>query len=96
MKEKRYTLPEEQKDAAFAAEPAPAYHGNAAIALPEDECAEEDIDWNKIPVGWHPANEEEAVARIEAIEAEYKRTGKATDFEEFIEELKAEGLWLIQ
>ena len=38
MKEKRYTLPEEQKDAAFAAEPAPAYHGNAAIAaLPEDE-----------------------------------------------------------
>ncbi len=34
MKEKRYTLPEEQKDAAFAAEPAPAYHGNAAIALP--------------------------------------------------------------
>lgn len=49
-----------------------------------------------IPIGWHPANEEEAVARIEAIEAEYERTGKATDFEEFIEELKAEGLWLIQ
>ena len=49
-----------------------------------------------IPVGWYPANEEEAVARIEAIEAEYERTGKATDFEEFIEELKAEGLWLIQ
>ena len=67
MKEKRYTLPEEQKDAAFAAEPAPAYHGNAAIALPEDECAEEDIDRNKIPVGWHPANEEEAVARIELL-----------------------------
>ncbi len=62
MKEKRYTLPEEQP----------------------------------IPVGWHPANEEEAVARIEAIEAEYERTGEATDFEEFIEELKAEGLWLIQ
>ena len=62
MKEKRYTLPEEQP----------------------------------IPIGWHPANEEEAVARIEAIEAEYERTGKATDFEEFIEELKAEGLWLNQ
>ncbi len=61
MKEKRYTLPEEQP----------------------------------IPVGWHPANEEEAVARIEAIEEEYERTGEATDFEEFIEELKAEGLWLI-
>ena len=50
----------------------------------------------RYPVGWHPANEEEAMARIEAIEAEYERTGKATDFEEFIEELKAEGLWLIQ
>ena len=43
-----------------------------------------------------PANEEEAVARIEAIEEEYERTGEATDFEEFIEELKTEGLWLIQ
>ena len=62
MKEKRYTLPEEQP----------------------------------IPVGWHPANEEEAVARIEAIEAEYERTGEATIFDDFIEELKAEGLWLIQ
>ena len=61
MKEKRYTLQEEQP----------------------------------IPVGWHPANEEEAVTRIEAIEEEYERTGEATDFEEFIEELKAEGLWLI-
>ena len=62
MKEKRYTLQEEQP----------------------------------IPVGWHPANEEEAVTRIEAIEAEYERTGKATDFDEFIEELKSEGLWLNQ
>ena len=95
MKEKRYTLPEEQKDAAFAAEPATAYHGNAAMVLPEDECAEEDIDWSKIPVGWHPANEEEAVARIEAIEEEYERTGKTTDFDDFIAELKSEGLWLI-
>ena len=48
-----------------------------------------------IPVGWHPANEEEAVTRIEAIEAEYERTGKATDFDDFIAELKSEGLWLI-
>ena len=53
-------------------------------------------DEEMIPVGWYPANEEEAVARIEAIEEEYERTGEATDFEEFIEELKAEGLWLIQ
>ena len=49
-----------------------------------------------IPVGWHPANEEEAAERIEAIEAEYERAGKATDFDEFIEELKSEGLWLNQ
>ena len=48
-----------------------------------------------IPVGWHPANEEEAMARIEAIEEEYERTGKATDFDDFIAELKSEGLWLI-
>ena len=48
-----------------------------------------------IPVGWHPANEEEAAARIEAIEAEYERKGKATDFDDFIAELKSEGLWLI-
>ena len=47
------------------------------------------------PIGWHPANEEEAVARIEAIEEEYERTGKATDFDDFIAELKSEGLWLI-
>ena len=94
MKEKRYTLPEEQKDAAFAAEPAPAYHGNAAIALPEDECAEEDIDWNKIPVGWHPANEEEAMARIEAIEAEYERTGISYSVEEFFNKLNEERTWL--
>ena len=93
MKEKRYTLPEEQKDAAFAAEPAPAYHGNAAMTLPEDECAEEDIDWNKIPVGWHPANEEEAVARIEAIEAEYERTGVSYNEEEFFNKLNEERTW---
>ena len=93
MKEKRYTLPEEQKDAAFAAEPAPAYHGNAVIALPEDECAEEHIDWNKIPVGWHPANEEEAVARIEAIEAEYEN-GQYIDAEDFERELIAQYPWL--
>ena len=48
MKEKRYTLQEEQP----------------------------------IPIGWHPANEEEAVARIEAIEEEYEN-GQYIDAEEF-------------
>ena len=98
MKEKRYILPHEKTDAAFAAEPTPAYHGNAALVLPEnevDEIEDNDIDWDRIPVGFYPANEEEAIARIEGIEAEYKRTGKDTDWEDFIEELKGEGLWLL-
>ena len=59
----------------------------------KDECAEEDIDWNKIPVGWHPANEEEAVARIEAIEAEYEN-GQYIDAEDFERELIAQYPWL--
>ena len=61
MKEKRYTLPEEQP----------------------------------IPVGWHPANEEEAMARIEAIEAEYEN-GQYIDAEEFEKELAKEALYLKQ
>ena len=60
MKEKRYTLPEEQS----------------------------------IPVGWHPANEEEAVARIEAIEEEYERTGISYSVEEFFNKLNEERTWL--
>ena len=48
MKEKRYILPDEKTDAAFAAEPTPVYHGNAALVLPADsvdECDDDDIDW---------------------------------------------------
>ena len=59
MKEKRYTLQEEQP----------------------------------IPVGWHPANEEEAMARIEAIEAEYERTGVSYNEEEFFNKLNEERTW---
>ena len=59
MKEKRYTLPEEEM----------------------------------IPVGWHPANEEEAVARIEAIEAEYEN-GQYIDADDFEKELIAQYPWL--
>ena len=51
------------------------------------------VDWNKIPVGWHPANEEEAMARIEAIEAEYEN-GQYIDAEEFEKELIAQYPWL--
>ena len=46
-----------------------------------------------IPVGWHPANEEEAMARIEAIEAEYEN-GLYIDAEEFEKELTAQHPWL--
>ena len=46
------------------------------------------------PVGWHPANEEEAVARIEAIEAEYERTGVSYTEEEFFDKLNEERIWL--
>lgn len=60
MKEKRYTLPEEQP----------------------------------IPVGWHPANEEEAADRIEAIEEEYERTGISYSVEEFFNKLNEERTWL--
>ena len=48
---------------------------------------EKDIDWDKIPVGFYPATEEEAIARIEAIEEEYERTGISYSLEEVIEEI---------
>ena len=59
MKEKRYTLQEEQPT----------------------------------PIGWHPANEEEAVARIEAIEAEYERIGVSYSVDEFFNKLNEERTW---
>ena len=45
-------------------------------------------------VGWRPANEEKAITRIEAIEADIEKNG-LIDEEEMIEHLKAKGLWLI-
>ena len=47
----------------------------------------------RYPVGWYPANEEEAVARIEAIEAEYERTGVSYNEEEFFDKLNDERTW---
>lgn len=47
----------------------------------------------RYPIGWHPANEEEAVARIEAIEEEYEN-GQYIDAEEFEKELTAQYPWL--
>ena len=48
----------------------------------------------RYPVGWHPTNEEEAVARIEAIEAEYERTGVSYKEEEVFNILNEERTWL--
>ena len=45
-------------------------------------------------VGCRPANEEEAITRIEAIGADIEKNG-LIDEEEMIEHLKAKGLWLI-
>ena len=47
----------------------------------------------RYPVGSHPTNEEEAVARIEAIEAEYEN-GQYIDAEDFERELIAQYPWL--
>ena len=48
----------------------------------------------RYPIGWHPANEEEAADRIEAIEEEYERTGISYSVEEFFNKLNEERTWL--
>ena len=96
MKEKRYTLPEEQEPT-FAAEPTVAYQGNAAMTLSEEDVANnenEDFDWDRMPYTGGPANEEEAIARIEAIEADYEKTGISYSLEEVIAESHKRHPWL--
>ncbi|WP_439423946.1 hypothetical protein [Segatella copri] len=97
MKEKKYHL-QEDHGAAFAEEPTPVYHENTTVVLPGKKIAEDnfddDFEWDRIPEGWGPINEEEAIARIEAIEADIEQNG-LIDEEDMIEHLKAKGLWLI-
>ena len=98
MKENKYKLPKDNQTH-MVAEPTPSYNENAAVALPEedvatDEFEDDDVDWDRIPVGFCPANEEEAIARIEAIETDIERNG-LIDEDDMIAELKARGLWLI-
>lgn len=98
MKEKKYTLPEEQNPA-FTSKPEPNYHGNAAIALPEEDVAKwednyDDIDWDRIPFMGGPTNEKEAIARIKAIEEENERTGISYTKDEFFAKLYSERPWL--
>lgn len=99
MKEDRYQLPKENENSSFVAEPSPMYHGNTAVAFPDEnipmDCLDdEDINWDRIPVGWGPANEEEACARIEAIEKDIEEN-ELIDESEMIEHLKAKGLWFL-
>ncbi len=98
MKEKRYKLPEDNQPR-MVSEPTPSYQGNAAVALPEgdvveDEFEDDDIDWDRMPVGFYPADEEEAIARIEAIEEEYERTGISYSLEEVIADSHRRHPWL--
>ena len=91
-------MPEEQ-NTAFASEPEPNYHGNAAMALPEEDVAEwednyDDLDWDRIPFTGGPANEEEAIARIKAIEEKNERTGISYTEDEFFAKLYSERPWL--
>lgn len=95
MKEKRYTLREEQEPG-FVAEPEVAYHGNAAMVLPEEDVADyetENIDWDRMPYMGGPANEEEAIARIEAIEAGNEKTGIFYTVDDFFQKLHEERSW---
>ena len=55
---------------------------------------DDDFEWDRIPAGWGHINEEEAIARIEDIEADIEQNG-LIDEEDMIEHLKAKGLWLI-
>ena len=52
------------------------------------------FDWNKMSYTDNPTNEEEAIARIEAIEADYERTGISYSLEEVIAESHKRHPWL--
>ena len=52
------------------------------------------FDWNKMSYRGDPDNKEEAIARIEAIEADYERTGISYSLEEVIAESHKRHTWL--
>ena len=90
MKEKRYALPDDNQPK-MASEPTPDYHGNAAVALPEEEVAvedfgDEDFDWSRMPYLDSPTNAEEAIAQIKAIEEDDEKAGISYTLEEVIAE----------
>ena len=81
----------------MASEPTPSYHGNAAVALPEENVTVDefdDVDWERMPYLDSPTNAEEAVAQIQAIEEEYERTGISYSLEEVIADSHRRHPWL--
>ena len=97
MKEKKYTLPDDNQPC-MVAEPTPSYHGNAAVALPKDDTAidefeDEDFNWDKMPYLDSPTNAEEAVAQIKAIEEDDEKAGINYTVDDFFQELKRVRAW---
>ncbi len=97
MKEKRYALPDDNQPK-MASEPTPGYHGNAAVALPEEEVAveefgDEDFDWSRMPYLDSPTNAEEAIAQIKAIEEDDAKAGINYTVDEFFQELQKARAW---
>lgn len=97
MKEKRYTLPNDNQPC-MVAEPTPSYHGNATVALPEgnmaiDDFEDDNFDWDKMPYLDSPTNAEEAVAQIKAIEEEDEKAGINYTVDEFFQELQKARTW---
>ncbi len=93
MKKNKYKLPEDNQPN-MVAEPAPSYHGNVAMALPEEDVnLEEDIDWDRKPYLESPTNAEEAVAQIRAIEEDDEKAGINYTIDEFFQELQKVRTW---
>lgn len=97
MKEKRYTLPDDNQPK-LAAESMPSYHGNAAVALQGrdadmDGFEDEDTDWNRMSYLESPTNAEEAVLQMKAIEEDDERAGINYTVDEFFQELQKARSW---
>ena len=97
MKEKRYALPDDNQPK-IASEPTPGNHGNAAVALPEEEVAveefgDDDFDWSRMPYLDSPTNAEEAIAQIKAIEEDDEKAGIKYTVDEFFQELQKARAW---
>lgn len=94
MKENRYILPDD-KAPAFASETEAAYIRNAKVAFPEeylDEFDQDNMGWRELPV-IGPTSLDEAYARIEQAEEEYKQ-GECMEVENFEQKIEEKFPWL--